>query len=599
MNDSGGTVVDRRAEAEGSRVSRRSLLVAAGVAAGGATVGSRWLAPGIAKAAGQKFDATADVIVVGGGGAGFAAATSAVLSGASVMLIEKAPVVGGTTAKSGGEYWIPNNPEMAKRGWKDPKDWAMKYMVRLSYPGLYDADSPTLGVEKDRYELIDTFYDNGSKIVEELSAKGALKSQIQPTMGFSENPIADPDYHADLPEDHAPYGRGLNPSGSLAGGSGLVSQLAAFARAKGVKVLTAQRVVGLATNGKREVVGVEVEDAGKARLYRAKKGVIFGSGGFTQDRNKALHYLKGPIFGGCAVLTNTGDFIDIASQLGARLGNLSNAFNVQNVLEQSLTSTSVTTEAWIPYGDSMVIVNRYGKRVAPEKMVYNERTQTHYHWDPQHCEYTNIVQFMIYDGGVAENPEEFGFRSPVPLPGQQASYVIKADTFPELAKKIQERLARFDNMASITGAITPKVRLDSSFAGALEDTIKRFNSYAETGKDLEFERGTKPIEVAWNGAGRKGNTKNPTMYPFRSKGPYYCIILGGGTLDTNGGPVINTKGQVLHIDGTPIPGLYGAGNCIASPAGQAYWSGGGTIAPGLVYGYLGGQNAAKEPVKEV
>jgi succinate dehydrogenase/fumarate reductase flavoprotein subunit len=493
------------------------------------------------------------------------------------MMIEKAPVVGGTTAKSGGEYWIPNNPEMQKRGWKDPKDWALKYMVRLSYPGLYDPEAPTLGVDKDRYELIDTYYDNGSKIVEALSTAGALKSQIQPTMGFSENPVADPDYHADLPEDHSPYGRGLNPAGNQAGGSGLVSQLAAFARAKGVKVLTAQRVVGLATNGKREVVGVEVDDGGTPRLYRAKKGVVFGSGGFTQDRNKALHYLKGPIFGGCAVLTNTGDFIDIASQLGARLGNLSNAFNVQNVLEQALSATSVTTEAWIPYGDSMVIVNKYGKRIAPEKMVYNERTQTHYHW----------------------NPEEFGFRSPVPMPGQQASYVIKADTIPALAKQIQDRLARFDNMASITGAISPQVRLDSSFAGALEDTIKRFNSYAETGNDLEFERGTKPIEVAWNGAARKGNHKNPTMYPFKSSGPYYCIILGGGTLDTNGGPVVNTKGQVMHIDGTPIPGLYGAGNCIASPAGQAYWSGGGTIGPGLVYGYLGGSNAAKEAVKEV
>src|ERR1700679_1313647 len=299
MTESGGDTVERRPWAEDSRVSRRSLLAAAGVAAGGATLGTGWFGAGIARAAGQKFDATADVIVVGGGGAGFAAATSAILSGASVMLIEKAPVVGGTTAKSGGEYWIPNNPEMAKQGWKDPKDWALKYMVRLSYPGLYDPEAPNLGADKDRYDLIDTFYDNGQKIVEELSAKGALKAQIQPTMGFSENPIADPDYHADLPEDHAPYGRGLNPAGSLAGGSGLVSQLAAFARAKGVKVLTAQRVVGLATNGKGEVVGVEVEDGGKARLYRAKKGVIFGSGGFTPERNKALPHPKEPRLGGC------------------------------------------------------------------------------------------------------------------------------------------------------------------------------------------------------------------------------------------------------------------------------------------------------------
>lgn len=75
-------------------------------------------------------------------------------------------------------------------------------------------------------------------------------------------------------------------------------------------------------------------------------------------------------------------------------------------------------------------------------------------------------------------------------------------------------------------------------------------------------------------------------------GPYFCAILGPATLDTCGGPVIGPDARVLRPDGTPIPGLFGAGNCIASPAGQAYWGAGGTLGPAITFGFLAGRNAA-------
>ncbi|MCU1678340.1 MAG: fumarate reductase/succinate dehydrogenase flavoprotein domain protein, partial [Frankiales bacterium] len=68
----------------GSRVSRRSLLAAAGLAGGGAMVGG--LRPHAARAAGRTFDAEADVIVVGGGGAAFAAAIGAAKTGVKVLV---------------------------------------------------------------------------------------------------------------------------------------------------------------------------------------------------------------------------------------------------------------------------------------------------------------------------------------------------------------------------------------------------------------------------------------------------------------------------------------------------------------------------------
>jgi 3-oxosteroid 1-dehydrogenase len=67
------------------------------------------------------FDLEADVVVVGGGAAGFAAAVTASHEGAQVLLIERGEEIGGTTARSGGGAWLPNNRLMRELGVEDPK----------------------------------------------------------------------------------------------------------------------------------------------------------------------------------------------------------------------------------------------------------------------------------------------------------------------------------------------------------------------------------------------------------------------------------------------------------------------------------------------
>jgi len=560
--------------------------------------------PGVSTRMPAAWDQEADVVVVGTGAAAFAAAATAVQGGARVIMLEKAANAGGTTGLSGGVYWIPNNSKMlAMNLGPDPKEDALALMARLSYPQLYDPESPTLGLHQLNYDLISTYYDTGSVMVDTFEQWGALYSMISPGSGYGDTPVeqGNPEYHSDLPENKVFSGRSLLPDGTRGGAGTIPKQMRAWTDERNVPILLEHRVTGLFQNSMGAVVGVQAENDGKQLAIRARKGVVFGSGGFTQDPDKSLNYLRGPIFAGCGVPSNTGDFIDIALAAGAALGNMANAFWLEVPLELALKSPSLSgVDVWYPFGDSMVVVNKYGDRVANEKSSYNERGQVHHHWNPGAAEFSNLVLFMIYDDALAQDPSKFRYRFPIPAPGQDAPYVIKGDTWEELAKNIDTRLDELRGQRSVSASVGPDVKLAGNFVERIQTTIQRFDGFAETGVDEDFGRGATPIQIALGGGTQRFDTlKNPTMAPFASTGPYYCILLGGGTLDTKGGPVIDTSARVQHVTGGAIPGLYGAGNCIASVAGQAYWSDGGTIGPALTYGYIAGRNVAAEPEKSV
>lgn len=57
--------------------------------------------------------------------------------------------------------------------------------------------------------------------------------------------------------------------------------------------------------------------------------------------------------------------------------------------------------------------------------------------------------------------------------------------------------------------------------------------------------------------------------------------------------------DVLDDTGAPIPGLYGVGNCVASPSGRAYWAGGATLGPIIAFAYRAAQAAHLEPARQL
>jgi len=570
--------VDQKNQPRRSRVSRRDFMKVAGVGATAAAVGS---VVTIRDAAAQSWDEERDIVIVGSGAAALSAAAAGIMKGASVIVLEKAASVGGTTAKSGGAFWIPNSPFMQEAGLNDPRDDAIRYMARLAYPHRYREDHSTLGIPDASYELISTFYDHGARVTETLHTSGAMRS----LMGMSWTGQPTPDYFAHLEENKAPRGRTTNPM-TEDGGSGfgitMINQLRAYAENNGATILTEHRVTKIVVDENRRVVGVEVESPDGVKRVRGVKGVIFGSGGFTHNVPMRMNYQRTPVHGGCAVPSNTGDLVNMAIEIGAKLGNMNEAWLQQEVLEEVLEFSSVPSGTWFLGGDSMIAVNRYGHRLYDEKFVYNERTRTHLTWEPLKAEYPNLYQFMIFDdhaidyGGMLMPSRETDFPA----------YIIQGATLSELASNIDDRLA------SLEPQIT-RFRLADSFLDTLQDTIARFNEYAETGKDLEFNRGEAPIDEHFHVPGDNNDKPNPYMYPISDEGPFYAIILAAGTLDTKGGPATSTSAQVLDTKDEVIEGFYAAGNCAASAAGQAYWGAGGTLGPAVTFGYLAGEHAAQ------
>jgi len=535
----------------------------------------------------RSFDHEADVVIVGTGAAGLSAALRATAEGAEVLLLEKAPKVGGTTFKAHGFAWFPDNYWMKEQGLADPKRDALAYMARLSGAEGFDPDDETFGLPRDQYELLEAFYDNAAPAVD-AAVEAGVKYIPAETL---------PDYYAHLPENKAPVGRCFMPAedkGELGWGNDTVTQLLRAVETRGAEVKLGHRVTQLVLDDEGGVAGVVAATDDGEVAVRACRGVVFASGGFAQNAALRRALLAGPSFGACAAHTNTGDFLDIATELGVPIRNTNWAWLTPMVLERGLRNDPDFQTTFAPPGDSMIYVNRYGKRTMDEKAPYNETVQAMWRWDSQRLEWPDLLQFMIWDQECQDRYHSDVSANPIATRGTDDAHVVVGATMPELVAKLRERVEKL--------APQTHVLLDEGFEEELGKSIARFNELAASHVDEDFNRGGMPIELAfntWFGEPREGNEDSPLMFPIAVEGPYYATIMAPGMLDTKGGPTIDPEGRILGVDGAPVPGLFGAGNCVAAPSGKAYWAAGATIGPAITFGYIAGGSAARSPVREL
>jgi 3-oxosteroid 1-dehydrogenase len=537
------------------------------------------------------WEMEADVVVLGSGGAAMTAAIAAHDFGAKdVVILEKSGMIGGTTAMSGGMLWIPGNHHQAEAGIEDSEDDIVAYLDGLA-PGQLDPD--TLGA----------FMEKGPEMIRYLADKTPVRLEAfadfpdyQPYM-----PGAKPDGGRSLDNEAFSFERlgkwaaRVNPSkmayplrGSLleatrgtldetklaereAGdyrglGQALAGSLFMAVIDRGIPVEFEKRARKLVKDGDR-IIGVVAEDAnGKDFRVRARRGVVIATGGFEWNEDLVKTFLRGPLTGPVSVPENEGDGLLMAIEAGAQLGNMQNAFWMQSVLEFKPQHRNAKPNYMLGSDErarpGAILVNRAGKRFVNEAANYNALGKSLHAFDAGRHSYANLPYWLIIDQRYRDKYPCF-----TAMPGSDIvpSYMMKAGTLKEL-----------DEMAGID-------------ADGIVATVARFNGMVRGGHDDDFNRGDTTYDnfYMWG---------DPSFEaPYRTlgvidQGPYYAVKMEAGALGTCGGPKTNENAQVVDWHGNPIQGLYAAGNAMAAVLGEAYGGAGGTLGPGLTFGYIAGRH---------
>jgi succinate dehydrogenase/fumarate reductase flavoprotein subunit len=554
-----------------------------------------------------------DVLVAGSGCSGMAAAITARHRGLDALVVEKEPRFGGTTARSGGWLWIPGTSLARAYGITESQEQARTYL-RHEAGNNYDA------------ARVDAFLTAGPEAVDFFTTQTALRFDM---------PLVFPDYHAEAPggaqggrsmvtrpfdgrelgeqiknlgaplpeltvfgmmlgsgkeiihfmratksltsaiyvakrlsghfRDVMRYGRGM----TLTNGNALAGRLAKSALDLKIPLWLSSPVRELIVeNG--SVCGARVVREGRTIEVRTRRGVVLACGGFPHDvaRRKAMfphaptgaeHFSPGPV-------GNTGDGLRLAESAGGRVEN--RLPNAAAWVPVSLTTRKDGSRGVMPHfidraKPGVIAVMRDGKRFANEGNSYHDFVQAMTKAAKPNEE---VAAFLVCDH-KALRKYGLGCVPPFPMPlghHLRSGYLMRGATLTKLAAK-----AGID-------------------AKGLADAVAQFNKEATDGRDPAFGKGSRAYN-RYQGDALHG--PNPCVAPLKD-GPFYAIKMVIGDLGTYAGILTDANARALDADGRVIPGLYAAGNDMASIMGGNYPGAGITLGPALTFGYIAGRHLA-------
>ena len=529
-----------------------------------------------------------DLAIIGAGAAGLSAAFAARLAGLDAIVLEKSPLVGGTSSLSGGLVWAPCN-HLQGDGLGDSEELAYGYLRSCfgepDDPALWRAHLRTIPrvVEKLeaitplRFQLVrypESFAGQPGSLphgrhVEvkplRVALAGALARRLRRPMRTSLVTLGE---FYDLGFKFGPMRAAMRHPvligarmilGQAGMGMGLMTGLVAGCLRHGVGFRLGWRARELLrANGR--VTGIAGEgEAGPERVV-ARRGVVIASGGF--EWNKALRdrFLPAPLDGSISPPFNEGDGLLMAEAAGAAIGKTDMAWwlpvslDVRKALDHVTVGAAVYAERGFPHS---IIVNSGGRRFVNESshnmgMALLAR-------DPATGELANLPAWAVFD---AQYRARYDVMLSVKPSAPDPSWLLRADSLDALARR---------------AGIDP---------AGLAASVARFNHFAAEGQDPEFGRGEPPFD-RHVGDPRAAHANLGTV----AKPPFYALRIHLGAVGTKGGIRTNARAQALDANGAPIAGLYAAGNAAATWFGQPMSSGGITLSQALAMGWLAGRDA--------
>lgn len=331
-----------------------------------------------------------DVVVIGGGLAGHRCALEAAQAGAQVLLLEKMPAVGGSTAMSGGSIAFAGTDLQRAAGVEDGADKLREDLLNASGGFANPA-------------LIDIVVARQLEEFGFLTSRGIPFGPVQPSSGQS------------VPRVHS------TPSARL------IERLHAELRSlPNVQVLLEARAMRLARSGRR-IDTVGVEQKGRAFTIAARRGIVLATGGFSRSvellRRFAPELASAQLAGGEG---NEGDGLRMAWEFGAdflEVGFVKGTFGVYYKPVEGAFYTVL-----LPIYKGAIALNTAGERFVDESQSYKTLGAA--------ClEQDRVLAFQVFDAAImaqsADNTPSMNFRK-----SAEEGRVISAPTLAELAAKL-------------------------------------------------------------------------------------------------------------------------------------------------------------------